>query len=130
MKNITRIFFVLVFVVSAFYLTGCNNASRIGANYKVPVVPPSGLLYTHVKAPLTTTFHNTPNEAKMKMAHKKTKCFSIPFANIDFAWGNSAIQDIAEQGGIEEVVYADYEFLNFLFFFKTFQVNVYGYGPE
>ena len=135
MKSITRIFFVLVFIVSTFSLTGCNNATktfsaRMGANYKVPILPPSGLLYTYVKAPLTTTFHNTPNEATMKMAHKKTKYFAIPFVDINFAWGNSAIQDIAKEGSIEQVAYADYEYFSFLVFFKSFQVNVYGYGPE
>lgn len=135
MKSIIRIFFVLVFITSAFYFTGCNNATktfgaRVGSNYKVSVMPPSGLLYTSVKAPLTTTYHNTPNEVNMIMASKKVKYFSIPLVDINFAWGDSAIQDIAKEGGIEEVAYADYEFFSFLIIYKSFQVNVYGYGPE
>jgi hypothetical protein len=135
MKRINRLVFALFFIASTFFFSGCNSvvktfSARAGADYKVNVLPPPGLIYSHVKAPLTTVFNNTPNEANMKMAHKKTSYFSIPTVSINFAWGNAAIQRIAQEAGIEQVTYADYEFWNIFTVFKAFRVNVYGYGPE
>lgn len=121
--------FVVLLTLLFFLFTGCSS---------VPVGLREGFLFTSIKAPLTTDFHNTPNDpALIKVSQRKTYWFNIPYVGIDFAWGDVGIKKIAEQGGIHEIAYADYDFFSLLnlpvfsaSLYKSFTINVYGYGPE
>jgi hypothetical protein len=108
------------------------------ASFRAPFGPPEAFLFTSVKAPLTTNFDKTPNDPNMlKVSRRKTYWFNIPYIGIDFAWGDVGIQRIAEEGGIHEIAYVDYEFFSLLNFpvfsaslYKSFTINVYGYGAK
>jgi len=105
----------------AFLLSGC-------ATYVAPVKPPGALLFTMLKAPLTVDFHATPaGKAVTKHAVKRTfYVCSHQIQNWSAALGNAAIGEIAREGGIKEISFADYELLNILNAFAIFTVHVYG----
>jgi len=102
--------------------TGCLT------HYSTPVKPPTGALFYSIKAPLTVEFDNTPcGPSVKKYAHSNTAYFrEFLFTRIDFAWDDVAIANLAREGGIEEISYADYEALNILGIYSKFTVNVYG----
>lgn len=108
----------LVLVLTCF-LTGC------GGSYLAPVMPPTGAFFTDVKAPLTVDHNSTlVNQASERISSGKT-FFFFPLL-FDVAWDDASIARIAREGGIEEVAYADYEYLNILGIYAEFTVNVYG----
>ena len=114
----------LAALAAAPLLTGCAS------NYRAAVKPTAGALFTQVKAPLTTNFNGNPVGPGVKKFSRRNTYyfFSWPVASapLDFAWDEVAIGRIAKEGGIHEVSYADYEFLNVLGIFATFTINVYG----
>ena len=120
---------ILLLLLLTFLFAGCTIQ---------PVGMREGFLFTSIEAPLTTDFNNTRNDPSIiKVSARKTYWFNIPYIGIDFAWGKAGIKKIAEQGGIEEIAYVDYDFFSLLnlpvfslSLFKTLTVNVYGYGPE
>lgn len=109
-------------LVAIGFMTGC------GAYYVAPVKPSLGGIYTDVKAPLTVDYNGNPTGmSTMKVSKKNTRYLMIPiFGNPSFGWDDAAIGQIARQGGIKDVSYADYEFMNVLGIYAEFTVNVYG----
>ena len=117
-------------------LGGCAN-SLIGTGppvpYDSPVIPPSGLIYSDVKHPLTAEFHATPVGGS-QMASDKTHYFWIPlpFTGIprqlwpSFGWGENSITGIAEEGGLNEVSYAEADVMSILSVYTQMEVTVYG----
>lgn len=92
------------------------------------VIPPQGGLVTYVKAPLTTQFNGNPCGADKKFSESQTFLF-CPWpltGSLNISAGDSKIKEIAGRGGIDQVSYADYEFLSILGIYAQFTVNVYG----
>lgn len=111
--------------LGALFLSGCASVTP----FQTTVRPPLAGLFVSVKAPLTTDFNGNPCGTKIKkVSSSNTSYFrDFIFTGLDFAWDDAAIQQIARQGGIEHVSYADYEIFNLLGVYGTFTVNVYGY---
>ena len=114
-------FFISV-TLCAVLLCGC------GAYYNTSVVPPRGVLFSNIKAPLTTDFNDTEVQGTLIKSSKKWTYYvhDILFTGISVAWETADIPEIARKGGITEVAYADYEFLQVLGVFAQFTINVYG----
>ena len=114
-----RITLLLMLLLVATMLTGCLHA---------PVRPPSGLLFTQHKAPLTTDFDNT--RIGSKTGRSSSLFFMEPFLGTSYAWGRAGIQSAVEEarksGNIETVSYADYEYLSVLGIVKIFTVEAHG----
>ena len=98
------------------------------AFYTAPVMPPNGLLFTNVKAPLTIHYNNTPvGKEANKYSARSTKFFrDFIFTGLSFAWDDAAISQIVREGQVDEVAYADYEALCILGIYAEFTVEVYG----
>ncbi len=105
-------------------LAGCASLTP----YSAPVKPPLALLFIDCKAPLTVEFNGTPVGPALKKVSKKQTTFfrDILFTGGTLAWDDAAIAQIAREGGIEQVAYADYEMMNLLGIYGTFTINVYG----
>ncbi|MBM4080838.1 MAG: hypothetical protein FJ278_14130 [Planctomycetes bacterium] len=93
-------------------LTGCGL-------YQAPVMPPIGIVYTGVKAPLDTDMANTP------VTGKKGTASSVYVLGL-IATGDASIKAAADDGGITKVEHVDYEYFNVLFVFSRFTTIVYG----
>lgn len=121
--------------VSILALTGCLTVSglklppntRGEAEASVPVMPPGGLLYSNIKAPLTTDFDNTVlGSAKGKSS---AVYFRIPFPfplPLSFGFGDVSISEAMKDGGIQELRHADYSQLTVLGLFGYQEVIAYG----
>lgn len=108
---------------ATFFLGGCY------AGMNAPVIPPQGMLYSNVSAPLTTNFSETPTGAAItKTAKRNTRYFYVPFTYglLSFGWDEAAVQKIAKEGGITDIAYAEYSALNILGIYAEFTITVYG----
>lgn len=102
-------------------VTGCGG----GVLWRVPVNPPRGLLFTTYKAPLTAEMDRTPAEGRVGTA--STLYVRDPiFTGIDLAWQDASINAAAQEAGISEIYYADFEVLQILGVFGRFTTRVYG----
>jgi hypothetical protein len=125
-------------------LTGCaarlGQLARSDAEYrlysdvKVPVIPPTGGLYTDIHAPLL-------GEAGSSFGAKKGTATThriglppglgllvgapIPAVGL-FSWGDGSAQHAAANGGITQVKHADYRYRIILFVYQTYTTEVYG----
>lgn len=109
----------MILVTSMVVLAACG-----GASHRAGVVPPIGGLFMDVQAPLTVDFDKTPNAARQGSA--QVSYLFVPFGNLSFSWGESAIEAAAEDGGLNTVEYADYQVFNVLGIWQTFTVTAYG----
>lgn len=117
-------------------LTGCAAASRSDTAYRAlaklhaPVIPPQGLFYTHLKAPIS--LEATDFGAKRGTAtSEQIGLPPLPFYGLQtgldlFAWSDASLQAAAAAGGITEVEHVDYELTVVLFFYRRFTIEVYG----
>ena len=113
----------IILCLLLFLATGCALSQ-----HQADVVPHRSLLFEYYKAPLTTNFDHTKTERLVKVSSGQTHYFHDVFiTGLDASWGDAAIPTIARKGGIEEVAYADYQYLNVLWIYSQFTVNVYGY---
>jgi hypothetical protein len=115
--------FILCIICCAYFslLSGC-------VSYTAPVKPPRGGLFESYKMPLTVNVNGNPCGPSVTK-HSKSQTFfiwDILFTRVQVAWDDATISKIAREGEIEEISYADYEFLNVLGIFAKFTVNVYG----
>ena len=93
--------------------------------HRAPFLPPNGVIYTNVKAPLSTNYKNTPVSGKRGEA--SSFYLADPFfTGLSFAWKNCDIQTAAENGNIGKVHYADYTAMKFLGIVGKTTVTVYG----
>lgn len=115
----------------ALALIGCANfSSRTWAlhNGCVPmtsVKPPTGIIYTHYKAPLTTEFDSTP--VGYRIGEGQTQYLrDIFITTLDVAWGKNDIRNALEDRGMKPS-YSDYEYLTvFLGLYANFRIHTYG----
>lgn len=110
--------------IAAVALVGCAGLTP----FQAPVKPPQAMLFVDVKAPLTAEFNATAVGPNLKKVSRKHTTFfrDIIFTGGTIAWDDAAIADIAREGGLTEVAYADYELMNILGIYGTFTINVYG----
>lgn len=87
--------------------------------YRAPVMPPMGLLYADIKAPMDIDVDRT--ELGTKVGRATSKSILGLFATDD-----ASIAAAARNGGITEILHVDYEFKNVLMIFQEFTTVVYG----
>lgn len=92
--------------------TGC-----IG--YNAPVVPPVGLLFENVSAPLDADMNVT------QVHQKKGTAGSISILWL-FAFGDCSTNAAARDGNVQTIHYADYSYMNVIGVYQSFKVSVYG----
>ena len=97
---------------SILLLTGCTG-------YGAPVVPPSGFLYSSVKAPIDIDSEETQLGTKQGRSTSSTVLGLV-------AWGDASTRAAAEAGGVTTIRHVDYEYTNILSVYATFTTVVYG----
>jgi hypothetical protein len=90
-----------------------------GCSLVAPVVPPTGVIYTDISAPINTYVANTAISGKVGRASSKDILGLV-------AWGDASVRAAADEGGLTTVDHIDYEFFNVLFFFSKYTTIVYG----
>jgi len=93
-------------------MTGCGF-------YSAPVMPPDGMLFQNTKAPMDI------NTDKTELGTKSGTSQSISILGL-FAFGDCSIKAASEDGNLQFVNHADYEYLNILGVYQKFTTIVYG----
>ena len=93
------------------FLTGCM--------FTAPVIPPTALVFTNIKAPIDVDAASTP------VALRKGEASSISVLGL-VAVGDASVHAAAEEGDLTKVEHIDYKFLNVLGLFTRFTTIVYG----
>jgi hypothetical protein len=105
-----------ILTVSAMFLAGCSSAG-----------PMPGLIYTHIKYPLTWDLHNTPMP---QSSPKDAKIIEIrePISGlgINARLNANAIGEIARANGIKTLYFADQERFSILGIWTFHKVILYG----
>lgn len=104
-----------VFLLSLLPLTsGC-------ALYHAPVIPPQGIAFAHVSAPIDTNAEATPT-ANMRSGEASTLTV-LGLVSL----GDASVQAAAREGGLRVVHHVDYEYKNvFFYFYQRFTIRAYG----
>lgn len=96
---------------AALAFSGCISA---------PFVPPVGMAFTQIKAPLDLDNANTPASCP-----KRGKAAASCVLGL-FAFGDASTAEAARDGGLKTIQHADYEFFNILGIYQKTTVVVYG----
>lgn len=100
---------------------------------KAPLMPPIGIIYTDIQAPLqgkndwTLSYNHTPvNPGKTGTS----SCIYVAFPFYPVlsvaVMDPATVETAAKSGGLTEVEYADYQYFTVLGIFSRFTVNAYG----
>lgn len=94
---------------------------------RAPVVPPTGFIFTQVAAPLQTDLSET-DVRSLKSGESATNMILIPliFLNPQISWGDGSVKAASAEGKIDEVEFADYEFMSVLGVYSQTKTKVYG----
>ena len=117
-------------------LTACapGSPSRQAAFFvtrtKAAVIPPVGMIYSRVKAPIVAGVSGKPvgplvGRASANSIAIPPNPFGIPAVAL-FTWGDMSKQAAATNGGITNVTHADYEMTLVLMFFRRVTLVAYG----
>jgi len=87
--------------------------------YQAPVMPPSGLLFAAIEAPLDPTVDRTQVSTKSGSATSRGVLGLVGF-------GDASTHSAAQNGRLTEVNYLDYKFLNILFLYQEFTTVAHG----
>ncbi|CAN5449336.1 hypothetical protein BH09SUM1_BH09SUM1_06120 [soil metagenome] len=101
---------VLVVLGAAAGLSGCLQA---------PVMPPIGLIYTGYTAPLDYDQEESMVGSKDGMSETASVLGLV-------AWGDGSIKTAAQNGGINKIHGADYEYFNVLGIYQRYRTVVHG----
>jgi len=106
-----------------------DNVAFVG-RFKTAVVPPLGILYSHVKAPafanaVDASFGTKRGEATMYAIGLPPIPSIAPAIDL-VTWGDGSEKKAAEDGGITNVTYVDYEARVVLMFFRQLKIVAYG----
>ena len=104
-------------ILSVFVVSVC--LASVGC-YSTPVMPPQGTIFTSVGAPLS------PNASQVAPAGKTGEASSFCILGL-VAVGDCSFTKAAQDGGIKKPIYAEYDYLNVLFFvYQEFTIKVHG----
>jgi hypothetical protein len=135
-----RLFLALTILGPLVLATGCAysppvhspakarlDSSHMPPGHTAPVIPPPGFIFSQVRAPLSTNYHNTPANPG-KMGESRSLYIWIPIAGmLSFAWmEDTSLAAASRAGGLTEIEYADYEIFNVLGIFQQFTITAYG----
>ena len=124
----------IAIALAGLVLAGCATRSdvpyRALARVSVPVIPPMGLLYTDVHAPLTLGATSFGTKRGAAVSHQ-LGLPPLPFPGLTtgldlFAWGDASEKAATANGGITTVRHVDYELRVVLWLYRTFTIDVYG----
>jgi len=109
------IFFISLFLISAFILSGCHTQLF------------KGLIYTRVKIPLTKNLNDTPVAANSGTSGKIV-IIQEPFTGYGIYTEiySNAIGDIAKKNGLKKVHFADQEIYSILGIWTSSTVHIHG----
>ncbi|UCE84817.1 MAG: hypothetical protein JSU66_10690 [Deltaproteobacteria bacterium] len=124
-------------LLASIPLLGCVGAGsrpdmayRMAAKVRAPVIPPQGLLYSDIKAPVTaggTDFGTRRGTATSFQIGLPPLPVAGLASGLDlFAWGDASSEAAAAAGGIQQVDHVDYRLEVFLFVYRRFTTEVYG----
>jgi hypothetical protein len=131
---VKRALAIALAVAAALAVAGCatrpDTLYRSQAAVRAPVIPPQGLLYTRLRAPLSLEAVGFGAKRGTAVSHQLALP-PLPFpglwTGLDlFAWGDASLRAAAENGGIREVQGADYELMVVLLVYRRFTSEVYG----
>lgn len=112
--------------LSALLLFALLAATACAANYRAPVKPPGGGLFTRLRAPLQVNFDETSLGSRTATASASYLLIINPFVPLDIAWDSAAVAEAANRGGITTIHHVDYEVLNVLGLYVRLTAHVYG----
>ena len=107
-----RLAIVVALAIICGFVSGC-------AGFAAPVIPPLGLVYTDVKAPLDLDYDNST------VTGKRGTASSISILGL-VAVGDASAKAAAESAGITRIEHADYEMMHVLWVFAKYTTIVYG----
>lgn len=112
--------------VSLLLIAGCLAGGGGAFPRKAPVIPPTGGIYTQVKAPLTIRAKSLPTGNKS--GQSVSSYFCLPFFGpaLSISWGDASLAKAKANGNIRSVDYADYEMFQVLGIYGQMKVNAYG----
>lgn len=84
-----------------------------------PVIPPTGMIFTDIKAPLDYNMNETKNASRSGMSETMSIVGLI-------ALGDGSIKAAAQNGGITTIHSADYEYFNIIGVYQRYRTVVYG----
>ncbi len=127
---------ILTCCLALLALIGCvsGSPSRQAAFFitrtKAAVIPPVGLLYSGVTAPVAAGVSGKPLGSRVGRASANSIAippnpFGIPAVGL-FTWGDMSEKASAANGGITKVSHADYEMMVVLMFFRRITLVTYG----
>jgi len=105
------VLFSALIALTALSLTGCVRA---------PFVPPQGMAFSQMKAPLDVDFDDTQLAGMNRGTAEVMNVLGL------FTFGDASAKTAAENGRISTIVHADYEHFNILGLFQRTTVIVYG----
>lgn len=106
-----------MFAVAASALVGLATTGCLQA----PVVPPTGIIYSGVQAPLD--YENA--ESQVAPSLKEGRASSHNILGL-VAYGDSSLEAAAAQGNITTAHTADYDYFNVLFVYQRYTTIVRG----
>jgi TRL-like protein family len=127
--------FAVAVLLAGAALSGCATTRsdlpyRAVAAVGAPVIPPLGLLYTNLRAPLSldsTSFGAKRGTAVSHQIGLPPLPFPGTVLGLDlFAWGDASPARAAANGGITTVRHTDYELTVVLWIYRRFTLQVYG----
>jgi hypothetical protein len=124
----------IAIALAGLALVGCVTRSdapyRGLARVSVPVIPPQGLIYTDIRAPLSLGATSFGAKRGTAVSHQ-IGLPPLPFAGLVtgldlFAWGDASEAAAAANGGITTIRHADYGLTVVLWVYRRFTIEVYG----
>lgn len=128
--------YLIVGILALGLLGGCgvsarpDLAYRTAAKLRAPVLPPPGVLYSDVKAPLAAN----PTDFGTKRGTATSKQLGLPplpvaglYSGLDLVgWGDASAKTAAARGGITRIEHVDYHMKVYFMFYRVFTTEVYG----
>lgn len=97
------------------------------ASYSSPVIPPPGMLFSHIRAPLMLNKPTEEISPDDKRGESQTHYVWIPpFRQVTLAWAEAAVREAAHEGGVRRVKHVDYDYMGVLLVYGRYKVIVYG----
>ena len=87
--------------------------------YQAPVMPPYGVLFSDISAPMTTDFVGQP------ASQKQGEASTVGVLGL-LSFGDCSTNAAARNGNLTQISYCDYSFVNILGFYQKFTVTAHG----